>query len=100
MTENMPPEMMVICHSCGGEKVDYDQTISEPCEECKGMGDIEEIPCPVCDGKGCPRCFEEGYLYNVLCPICEGMGEMESHPKCLPCGGTGWHPHPDFWDKV
>lgn len=93
---NMPPEMMVICVSCGGEKVDYTTTISSDCEECSGTGTLDEVPCDICDTQGCPRCHHDGHLYDIQCPMCDGLGSLDSFPKCTQCNGTGWHPHPDF----
>lgn len=96
MGDIMPPEMMVLCLSCGGEKLDYATTVSEPCEECEGAGELAKAECDICFGEGCPRCFGEGYFYDLLCPVCDGYGEVEKHPKCSGCRGTGWHPHLGF----
>jgi DnaJ-class molecular chaperone len=94
----MPPEMMVLCPSCMGEKVDYAELESEECSECDGLGELEEVLCPTCEGEGCPACFGEGKLYNLLCPMCEGAGINEYPPQCRACRGTGWRPHPDFME--
>jgi hypothetical protein len=27
--------------------------------------------------------------------VCEGVGEIDFHPKCSGCKGTGWRPNPE-----
>ena len=51
-----PGTMPVTCPRCGGRGIDAESqgffSISQPCPECGGAGQIIEDPCPTCAGSG------------------------------------------------
>lgn len=92
----MPESMVERCPSCTGEGVDRTRYRSKVCEECEGEGLIEEVTCDVCEGGGCDYCVQTGKLHNVPCPTCEQTGEVEFHPYCKECNGSGIVPSKKF----
>ncbi len=51
-----PGTMPIVCPRCGGRGIDTESqgffSISQPCPQCGGAGQVIEDPCPTCSGSG------------------------------------------------
>ena len=73
---------------------EFDLTLNETCDECKGAGGFDEVVCPTCNGRG-TVITEQRSIFGVIqsqstCPKCQGKGKSykRSCPKCMGSGQT------------
>lgn len=89
-----------LCWSCFGKGV-----INAPCQNCEGLGFIDEARCEICKGERfsiktcstclgfgkatCSECEGEGV---IVCPLCYGSGGKKKWVSCPECRGNGgWY---------
>jgi RecJ-like exonuclease len=80
-----------------GEGIDRTEFLVKDCPECEGEGILDVVECDVCNGTECEYCGFEGVLHNVPCPECDARGEIEWHPRCSTCNGSGEMPSKEFY---
>jgi molecular chaperone DnaJ len=82
------------CPSCGGRGVDAESqgffSISHPCAQCGGRGEVVETPCPDCSGSGVTQ-QRKRYRVNVPAGVRDGTrirlaGKGEDGPLGGPSG--------------
>lgn len=79
-------------HGCN-KSIDINTT--EKCDECNGLGGMDESKCSTCKGTGtvaseqrtlfgtfmtktaCPKCHGKGYTYDKTCNKCKGNGKVK-----------------------
>ena len=84
----------VVCSRCGGRGVDQQSqgffSISQPCPQCGGRGEVIEDPCPTCQGSGL-TVQRKRYRVNVPAGVHDGSrirvaGKGEDGPLGGPPG--------------
>lgn len=96
MTLPMPQSMTERCSHCMGSGTDRTSFRHDECEMCGGEGILDEVECDLCNGEGCENCRSTGRLENVRCPSCDGRGEVQYHPYCDHCSGSGEVPASEY----
>ena len=89
-----PGSTPTICPRCGGRGIDAQSqgffSISHPCPQCGGSGQVIEHPCPTCGGSGLTRQTKR-YRVNVPAGVRDGTrirlaGRGEAGPRGGPPG--------------
>lgn len=75
-----------------GKKQEFHYTYRRACTECKGIGGVDIVNCPDCNGQGArSHTHVEGntrFTQTMTCPSCQGRGGKPSK-TCESCGGHG-----------
>ncbi len=89
-----PGTRPVTCPRCGGRGIDAQSqgffSISQPCPQCSGAGEIVEDPCPTCGGSGLTQ-QSKRYKVNIPAGVKDGTrirlaGKGEAGPRGGPPG--------------
>jgi molecular chaperone DnaJ len=89
-----PGTAPITCPRCGGRGIDAESqglfSISQPCPQCGGVGQIIEDPCPTCGGSGLTRQTKR-YKVNIPAGVKDGArirlaGKGEAGPRGGPPG--------------
>jgi molecular chaperone DnaJ len=89
-----PGTAPVTCPRCEGRGIDAESqgffSISQPCPQCGGAGQIVEDPCPTCEGSGLTRQTKR-YKVNIPAGVKDGArirlaGKGEAGPRGGPPG--------------
>jgi len=89
-----PGTRPVTCPRCGGRGIDAQSqgffSISQPCPQCGGAGELIEDPCPSCGGSGLTR-QNKRYKVNIPAGVRDGTrirlaGKGEAGPRGGPPG--------------
>jgi molecular chaperone DnaJ len=89
-----PGTSPIVCPRCGGRGIDTESqgffSISQPCPQCGGSGQLIEEPCTTCEGSGLTRQTKR-YKVNIPAGVTDGTrirlaGRGEAGPRGGPPG--------------